>query len=150
MNNITFFKISSKNELKYLTQEDIKPHLDKIYSMLSELENEKIGNEIKKYFSKSIPKYNNSDLIIINFEIINGYIKQNNLTFNNDSFYDIINTYLSTPNQNEFILNKKNINDLIKVLSYSFIQMKKFKIKKYEILINKIKELNLKKIQIKK
>ena len=97
--------------------------------MLSELENEKIGNEIKKYFSKSIPKYNNSDLMIINLEIINGYIKQNNLTFNNESFYDIINTYLSTPNQNEFILNKKNINDLIKVLSYSFIQMKKFKIK---------------------
>ena len=149
MNNITFFKISGKNELKYLTQEDIKKNLDKIYSMLSELENEKIGIEIKKYFSKRIPKYN-SDLMVINLEIINGYIKQYHLAFNNDSFYDIINGYLSTPNQNEFILNKTNTNDLIKVLSYSFIQMKKFKIKKYEVLNNKIKELNFANIQIKK
>ena len=45
MTNITFFKISGKNELKYLTQEDIKKNLDKIYSMLSELENENIGDE---------------------------------------------------------------------------------------------------------
>ena len=149
MNNITFFKISGKNELKYLTQEDIKKNLDKIYSMLSELENENIGDEIKKYFSKRIPKYN-SDLMLINLEIINGYIKQYHLTFNNDNFYDIINGYLSTPNQNEFILNKTNTNDLIKVLSYSFIQMKKFKIKKYEVLNNKIKELNFANIQIKK
>ena len=148
MNNITFFKISGKNELKYLTQEDIKKNLDKIYSMLSELENENIGDEIKKYFSKKIKKSNN-ELMIIILDIINRYIKQYHLTFNNDSFYDIINDYLSTPNQNEFILNKKNSNDLIKVLSYIFIQMKKYKIKKFEILNNKIKELNLDKINVK-
>ena len=94
MNNITFFKISGKNELKYLTQEDIKKNLDKIYSMLSELENENIGDEIKKYFSKKIKKSNN-ELMIIILDIINRYIKQYHLTFNNDSFYDIINDYFN-------------------------------------------------------
>ena len=147
MTNITFFKISGKNELKFLTEEDKKQNMEKIYSMLIELQDEKIGNEINKYISLRIPKFDKDPLSISN-EIMNVYIKDYQINFKNDSFNEIINKLLSNPNQKEFIINKKNNADLTKILCCCFSQFKKYKIKKINELESKIKEVDFENINV--
>ncbi len=147
MTNITFFKISGKNELKFLTEEDKKQNMEKIYSMLFELQNEKIGNEINKYISTRIPKFD-KDSISISNEIMKVYIKDYQINFKNESFNEIINKLLSNPNQKEFIINKKNNSDLTKILCCCFSQFKNYKIKKINDLESKIKEVDIEKVYV--
>lgn len=149
MDDSNYLSIDGKNELKFISNENLSTKLTEINTLLASIEQENIGNGINTYFNNLIPD-NGKDKIKISNKICQKYQEK----FNNILNYldDSVNRILSFNSNNLFIFNKKNTSDLNNMLIYIFdliIKEKKiYKIDNYEDLKSKIKIINNKKINV--
>ena len=118
---LNFIKIDSKNDIRLLRTKDYVKEYSTLFKSVSKFENESIDNNITSFLKKNIPE--STDLLKLNID----YSKQFLKLINSDKkkgFNSSINHILSTDFKDQFIFNKKNLQDVCNILTFSFNEIK--------------------------
>jgi len=138
-NDIDYFSIDGKNELKFISKKKIN---EKISDNVISEENKNIQNDIKSYLNLLLPKIKNNDKLKLNNELSKKYNEKFKLEQN--ILFESVNRILSFNSNEIFIFNKKNTSDLTYILVFIFYNnINKYKLKNYldmESRINQIRK----------
>ena len=136
-NDIDYFTIDGKNELKLISNKKIN---EKYIDNSKSEENENIENVINSYLNILFPKIKiKNDKLKINNELSKQYNEKFKLE--QDVLFESMNRILSFNSNEIFIFNKKNTNDLTYILVFIFFNnINKYNLKNYSDFQSKIKQ----------
>lgn len=133
-----YIDIDSKNEISFISSNK-QNFMESIFKELIESNKDLIGSEINKFFEKIIPNTGNenSDLFSINLSLLKNYYKNNELT--KKKIESSINYFEKRAQEfsEVFALTEENVENLGKIILYSFKKMGSFKVKNF----TKLKEI---------
>ena len=137
---LNFLKIDYNNYIKLLGMEDIEIEMIEFLAAVSPFESDTLLDGILlKFFKKNVLP------AALDLKTIIDQSKQfYKFTFSDKKkLHDTINRILATDYKETFIFNKQNIQDVTKILTLSFNEIKKYKINTIQDLQSKVKKINV-------
>jgi hypothetical protein len=137
---LNFLKIDYNNYIKLLGMEDIEIEMIEFLAAVSPFESDTLLDGILlKFFKKNVLP------AALDLKTIIDQSKQfYKFTFSDKKkLHDTINRILATDYKETFIFNKQNIQDVTKILTFSFNEIKKYKINTIQDLQSKVKKINV-------
>lgn len=139
---INYFHVNYNNKMKVFTEREVTESLTSLFTSIVNEEDDKVGNEINKYFNKLIPK-NDSDLLIINELMCEKYLK--NYSISEKDIIQNMNKILNSNYSKVCIFNRENIYCLSTIIVWSYKRLfsKEFssKLSKHKIKIKKFSQI---------
>ena len=135
---LSYIKIDDKSGIRILKSEDFGMEANYFLSTVEEFSKEIIGKNLSNKLREIIP--DGQDKLKINIEYSKKFIKSVNL--DKKGLYNSINRILSTDYKEKFIFNQTNVQDIGKILTISFGELKRSKIPILNDFKNVIKQIN--------
>ena len=138
-----YIKINSKNNLNFVIDESDESEFEnlELKSTVATFEEEIIGKQLLKFTNKFLPK--EKDYIKMNNEQNKIFNKQ--FQSEKNELHSTILRILSTDYKDIFVFNYTNINDICRILSKSFNEIRKLKIETGEIFLSLVKNIKFEK-----
>ena len=124
---LKYLKINSFNNTELLDQNDIVDFMTYDGDIQSEIESDD-SESLQKYYKKIFPTIT-QDLLKTNYEQIKHFSR---LVSDKTRIAQCVNKILATDFKDSFIFNKQNLEDVTRILTYSFNEIKKSKISDLE------------------
>ena len=143
---LNFLKVDYNNNVKLLGMEDYELEMVEFLATMSQFESETLDGILLKFFKKNIlPPLQDLKTMIDQSKQFYKF------TFSDKKkLHDTINRILATDYKETFIFNKQNIQDVTKILTFSFNDIKKYKINTIQDLLTKVKKIDLEKYNFEK
>ena len=143
---LNFLKIDYNNNVKLLGTEDYELEMIDFLATVSPFESESLDGILLKFFKKNIlPALQDLKTMIDQSKQFHKF------TFSDKKkLHDTINRILATDYKETFIFNKQNIQDITKVLTISFNDIRKYKINTIQDLQSKVKKIDFGKYNFEK
>ena len=135
-----YIKIDFKNKLNIKNDIDIKEEESELNIIYKYFEKEYPLEEINSFIDKKLDK-NTNDSFKYNKDFIKQYKKE--FPFTEQDISESVKRILSSSYYPNFIFNKKNIEDVSRVLYYSYKKMKKYGINNEEKLRKKLENISI-------
>ena len=135
-----YIKIDFKNRIKFINENDINEDNLDLEAVIESFTQQITLEELNSFIYKLIPK-NRNDIYKLNIEQSKQYIKQYPYTEKN--LIDSVNRILASDFKSNFVFNKKNLEDVCRVISHAFSSIKKFDINNEKNLLERIKNIKL-------
>ena len=138
---LSYIKIDNKNEINILKEEDLVIDTNLFLTTVEEFSKEIIGKNLSNRLREIIP--DGTDKFKLNIEYSKKFLKS--INSDKKSLYASINRILSTDYKEKFIFNQTNLQDVGKILTIIFGELKKSKISTINDLKNMIEQINFEK-----
>ena len=120
---LKYLKINSFNNTELLDQNDIVDFMTYDGDIQSEIESDD-SESLQKYYKKIFPTIT-QDLLKTNYEQIKNFSR---FISDKTRIAQCVNKILATDFKESFIFNKQNLEDVTRILTYSFSEIKRTKI----------------------
>ena len=145
---INYFSISKKNNLSFISKKEYDDYNNNLAKSILINDDDNIGSKMNLFFKTLIPNNDSKN----KFEIIKKQclLYKTNYSFNTNKLNETVNKFL-LKDFKIFEFNKENTEILCIILCFIFLNIeKKYKIKDYDVIKDKINKFNFKNIDINK